>query len=269
MGFLYPCNGAESDYQLVARRMRPSVEARVVSIPVEDDSHREDALRAVGSRERLLKGATHLQFDGLAAAMWACTSGSFVFGLAGAREQAAAVEDFLGVPVSSTSLAFLAALAELNLSRVAIAATYPRAITALFRRFLADGGIDVVHAGSLGIMAGSDVSKLEKFDVLQLARANDHELAEAILIPDTALNTVAHIQWLESDAGKPVLTSNLVTAWQGLRLAGHPARAEGLGTLFGGSIARVPNKTGNRSLLSPTAPTDKRSAGEFHEEHES
>ena len=68
--------------------------------------------------------------------------------------------------------------------------------------------------------------------VLETARAADLTGAECLLIPDTALHTVAALPRLEEILGVPVLTANQVTAWQGLRLAGHPARTEGLGALF-------------------------------------
>ena len=41
------------------------------------------------------------------AVVWACTSGSFVYGWDGANAQAAALGEQLGIPASSTSLAFV------------------------------------------------------------------------------------------------------------------------------------------------------------------
>ena len=62
--------------------------------------------------------------------------------------------------------------------------------------------------------------------------ANDHADAEALLIPDTAMHTLGVIDKIEQRIGKPVLTANQVTVWEGLRLAGLPQRAEQLGALF-------------------------------------
>jgi maleate cis-trans isomerase len=52
------------------------------------------------------------------------------------------------------------------------------------------------------------------------------------LIPDTAMHTIAQVDELERLLGKPVLTANAVTVWEGLRIAGIACRAAGLGTLF-------------------------------------
>lgn len=231
VGFLYPDSGGEGDYQRIANGLTTPVETHVVNLPVRENSHREEALLEIGSRENLLAGAGRLP-QGLGAAMWACTSASFIFGLEGARQQVAPLRELLGVPVSSSSLAFVAALEELGVKRVTIAATYPEGITAHFRRFLTDAGFEVLSEGSLGIISGDEVSELDADAVVRLVLANDHPDAQAIVVPDTALNSVESVEQLEREIGKPVLTSNQVTAWQGLRLAGHSARGEGLGVLF-------------------------------------
>jgi maleate cis-trans isomerase len=232
LGFLYPGYSAEDDYPRIAPTVDPPVEVSVVHTTIGEDAHREDALLDVGSGWRLHEGATELKRCGVHSAMWACTSGSFVFGLAGARRQAWAVQEFLGVPVSSTSLAFVEAAHALELRRVAVAATYPVDIAALFGKFLADAGIQATNISGLGILTAVEVAQLGREEVLALATANDHVDAEAILLPDTALHTVAWLDALEDACRKPVLTANQVTMWQALRLAGHPAQQRGLGRLF-------------------------------------
>jgi maleate cis-trans isomerase len=223
VGILYPGHSAEDDYPRAERMLGSSVSLPVVHTTVGIDTHEIEALIDTGSPERLREGASRLAPLGPDAAMWACTSGSFVYGLEGARRQAAAVADQLGVPVSSTSLAFAGALAELGLDRVAIGATYPDDLADLFRAFLADAGISVVALGTLGIMDASEGGTLNRQRVLDLAIANGHPDAQAILLPDTALHTLEWLAELQEVAGVPVLTANQVTIWQGLRLAGHPA----------------------------------------------
>ncbi|MDX1551966.1 MAG: maleate cis-trans isomerase, partial [Marinobacter sp.] len=56
--------------------------------------------------------------------------------------------------------------------------------------------------------------------------------ADALLVPDTALHSVAWLEDLEAAAGKPVLTANQVSFWEGLRLCGRLTPQQGLGTLF-------------------------------------
>ena len=142
--------------------------------------------------------------------MWACTSGSFVYGLAGAEEQTQQISRHLGVPASSTSLAFVTALRTLKIKRVAVAATYPQDLAAEFVAFLDQGGTQVVQLESLGIWTAVEVGDVRKEQVLEFVRANDHADAEALLIPDTALHTTAFLSELDDAIGKPVLTANQV-----------------------------------------------------------
>jgi len=245
VGILYPGHAAEDDYPLLERLLAPSVALRVVHTSVGEDAHRVDALRDLGGADRLAAGARQLRSPAVDAVVWACTSGSFVFGWEGAQDQASAVARALGVPASSTSLAFVQAARALRLVRVAVAATYPADVTDHFARFLRRGGIEVVGLSSAGIVTAAEVGQLDRDEVLQLAAANDHPDADGVLLPDTALHTVAWVEELEERLGKPVLSANQVSVWEGLRIAGHGQSHAGPGTLF---RHRVPDAspTGDR-----------------------
>ena len=165
--------------------------------------------------------------------MWACTSGSFVYGPDGAAAQCRAIAERVGAPASSTSIAFVEAAKALGLERVAVAASYPEDLAAHFRGFLAAGGIEVVSFGSSDIFTAADVGRLPADAVVEMALSVDVEAATAVLVPDTAMHTLTCIDALESALGKPVLTANQVTLWGGLRLAGATRPLPGLGALFG------------------------------------
>jgi maleate cis-trans isomerase len=138
----------------------------------------------------------------------------------------------LGVPASSTSFAFVHAAQALGLTRVAVAATYREAVASYFAEFVSHGGVEVLQLSSRGIITAAEVGTLGQRDVLDLAAANDRPDAEAVLLPDTALHTVAWLDELEQRLGKPVLTANQVSVWEGLRIAGHTEPHAGLGALF-------------------------------------
>src|SRR5690606_27885959 len=105
--------------------------------------------------------------------IWACTSGSFVFGLEGARRQAAEVGDALTIPASSTSLAFVDAIRHLGIARVAIAATYPEDVSRHFRRLLEDVGIEVLSLVSHDIETAALAGELDDDGVVALAKSNN------------------------------------------------------------------------------------------------
>ncbi len=172
--------------------------------------------------------------------MWACTSGSFVFGWDGARRQADELAQHVRRPASSTSIAFVNAARSLDLRRVAVAASYPEDVARHFVDFLRAGGIEVTTMGSHDIVTAREVGELGLAEVLAMVESVDTTGAEALLVPDTAMHSLAWINELESAAQMPVLTANQVTIWEGLSLVAAPPTLPGLGTLFGTSaVARA------------------------------
>ncbi|HEX2246505.1 MAG TPA: maleate cis-trans isomerase [Arthrobacter sp.] len=241
IGLLYPGVGAEDDFPRLEQRLAGQLRLPVVTTAGGDVLHTVDTLLSVGSSANLLDGARRAAAFQPDAVMWACTSGSFVYGWAGAQEQARRIGEDLGLPASSTSLAFAHAVKQLGLSRVAIAASYPEDLARHFRRFLADASIDVVHLGSSGIATAGEVGLMGLEEITRMAVAADRPEAEAVLIPDTAMHSLAWLDELEDAVGKPVLTANQVTVWEGLRIAGLLRNFSGLGSLFRSTEAiRIP-----------------------------
>jgi len=232
LGFLYPGYAAEDDYPRMAAMAGAPVVAEVIHTSVGEDAHRIDALLDLGAPFRLREGAAALQSKAVRAIVWACTSGSFVYGWQGAHEQVAELEKTFGIPSSSTSLAFAEAVRALGLRRVAIAATYPEDVSACFEDFLEAAGIEVVRTGHQDILTAEEVGGLGHDRVLRMIRENDDPRAQAVLVPDTALHSAAWLEELDAIAGKPVLTANQVSFWKALRLAGDSNPRDGLGALL-------------------------------------
>ncbi|MQA08212.1 MAG: maleate cis-trans isomerase [Pseudonocardiaceae bacterium] len=231
IGFIYPDHAAEDDYPRMQEILPGDVRLAVEHI-YGTDLHAVAELLDLGSPEKLAEGSRKLSAHHPAAVVWACTSGSFVYGWQGAREQVEGLATAARVPASSTSFAFVRAAQALGLRRVAVAASYPDEVAKLFTRFLADGGIEVVKFSSAGIDTASEVGQLSEEAVLELAAANDDPNAEALLIPDTAMRTIGLVDRMEEHLGKPVLTANQVTVWEGLRLAGVEPSCSSCGALF-------------------------------------
>jgi len=230
VGIIYPDHAAEDDYVVAADLV--GVALPVVHI-YGTDLHAVPELLDLGSPEKLSGGAQQLVSQRPDSVMWACTSGGFVYGPSGARTQVDRLSAAAGgVPASSTSFAFVDALEALGLTRVAVAASYPKEVGELFTAFLAAAGIEVTSFAAAGIATAARVGTLTADDVLALAAAHDHPDAEAVLVPDTAMHTLRFLRELEKQVGKPVLTANQVTVWKGLELAGCTVIRPELGTLF-------------------------------------
>jgi maleate cis-trans isomerase len=238
VGLLYPGHAAEDDFPALERRLGGSVRLPLVHTSVGEDAHRVDALLDLGSDRRLADGANELL--GLSerspdSVMWACTSGSFVFGWDGARRQVDELARHTGLPASSTSIAFVNAAQALGLRSVAVAASYPADVAEHFVGFLRRGGIEVTAVASHGIVTAAEVGRLDRRAVVALLERVDAGGAEAVVVPDTAMHSLAWLDELESAAGRPVLTANQVTVWEGLGLIGPVPELDGLGSLFRGA----------------------------------
>ena len=231
LGFIYPGGGGEHEYYLFADRSR----SLAVYLAVSERglrngaSHGLAALRDTARVSAIAEAARRLAPLSLDAAVWACTSGSFILGRRGAERQIAAIRKAAGAPAGSTSVAFVRALRRVGARRVAVAATYPPAAAQAFAAFLREYGIDVVAMRSLGLRNGFQSSRLSRRAIVDFVRQTDAAGAQAVLVPDTALPTIDVIDELESLLKKPVLTANQVTFWDALRLAGAPWIDAGFG----------------------------------------
>jgi maleate cis-trans isomerase len=232
VGILYPGHSAEDDYPL-AESLLGGPRLPLVHTLMREDAHRVDALLDIGGDDVLADGVRSLGGP-LDSVVWACTSGSFVFGWDGATAQVEALGAVAGVPASSTSFAFVDACARLGVSRVAVGATYPDDVAERFVAFLGVAGIEVLSLSAKGIITAAEVGTLPEETVLEFAAEADHPDAQAVLLPDTALHTIGLLEALDARVGKPVLTANQVSVWQGLRIAGADRPRPGFGTLFTG-----------------------------------
>ena len=156
---------------------------------------------------------------------YACTSGSFVNGVAGERRLAKAMRE-AGAPAAvTTSGSLLEALMTLGVERIAVATPYGVDVAALLHDFLAEAGVETVSSAHLGLQG--DIWQVPYETTAQLARDADARDADAVFVSCTNLATYDLIAPLERELGKPVLTANQVTMWSALRIAGKTAVGPG------------------------------------------
>ena len=168
VGLLYPGHSAEDDFPALEARIDGAVRLPVVITSVGEDAHQVDALLDLGSDARLTEGAAQLADEKPDAVMWACTSGSFVFGPQGARDRRRRSRAAAGVPASSTSIAFVDALRSPRHPPRRGRRVLPRRRRQHFVRFLTAGGVDVVAMGSHGIYTAAEVGTLEPDQVVAM-----------------------------------------------------------------------------------------------------
>ena len=149
---------------------------------------------------------------------FACTSASFIRGLAGERAIRERIEAVSGARGATTSGGILAACRALGLGRVAVAAPYVEEVSLKLGEFLEEGGVGVTRVRHMGLEGGiADVSPEE---VVRVGVETDSAEAEGLVISCTNLVTYEAIPELERRLGKPVVSANQATIWHACVLAG-------------------------------------------------
>lgn len=164
---------------------------------------------------------------------YACTSGSFVGGLAGEEKVRAAMCDGGATRSVTASGALLGALAEVGASRVAIATPYVSDVTDQLVGYLEEAGIETVSRTDLRLEGRIWTVPYERTEELIIAA--DRIEAEAIFVSCTNLATYDLIARAEEALGKPVLSANQVTMWGALTAMGRTAIGPGQRLLERGS----------------------------------
>lgn len=170
---------------------------------------------------------------------YSCTAGSMVSPVESIPRDMTALA---GIPCTSTAAAIVAALAHLQVKRVAVATPYSDAMNDHWRRFLTECGFEVTAIDGLGIGAGgpqefTKIAQLTPADVTTIAtetfRAGP---ADALLLSCTDMPTLGLLSQLEESLGVPVISSNTATLWRALQLSGVDANIDGAGQLLRGGL---------------------------------
>ncbi|MGM0536209.1 MAG: maleate cis-trans isomerase [Pseudomonadota bacterium] len=228
LGILLPDDGPD-DYEWYALggEVAELPRIRVGKVP-SDGHHAPAALLTLGEVERLAPVGRTLVQAGAEAVIWACTSASFIGGLDWAREQRESLASRLGVPVTSTALAFHEALASLGHARVDLLSPYPDDVTLRLVSFLREGGISVINDKALDCPYAIDSHRADLLAEVRRFCARYPDDSRPLLVPDTAINSLFLREALNREAGREVLTANQVTLWAGLRQLGDAERADEL-----------------------------------------
>ncbi len=161
------------------------------------------------------------------------TSTSYVLGL----EREKAFKDRLesrtkGIPVVLPAIALAEAAKALKVRRIALVHPpwFPKAANELGRAYFRARGFDVVSVGF--ITPARSFSEVQAEEVHRWIVANTPPEAEAVVQGGGGLRIIGAIDALERALGRPVITANQATFWQGLRAARARAKVTGYGRLF-------------------------------------
>ncbi|HET6356015.1 decarboxylase [Streptomyces sp.] len=177
-----------------------------------------DLARLVSEHETLRDAVRALSASEPEVVAYACTSGSFVGGLAGERAMCEAMTAAGEVPSLTTSGALLEALDELGAGRIALVTPYTESVTEALEEYLGEAGATVTGRAFLGLTR--HIWKVPYRSVVDMARQAVVGAADALFISCTNLPTYDAIPQLEAELRMPVLSANQVTMWSALRRIG-------------------------------------------------
>ncbi|WP_328440432.1 aspartate/glutamate racemase family protein [Streptomyces sp. NBC_00444] len=181
-----------------------------------------DLARLVSEHETLGDAVRTLNAVTPEVVAYACTSGSFVGGVAGERAMCEAMTREGAVPSLTTSGALLEALASLGARRVALVTPYTVSVTRSLEEYVAEAGVKVTGCAFMGLTR--HIWKVPYRNVADMARqAVSRGGADALFISCTNLPTYDVIPQLEAELRLPVLSANQVTMWAALRRLGTRA----------------------------------------------
>lgn len=143
----------------------------------------------------------------------------------------------LACPGVLTAEAVVEALRAIDVSRVALVGPRTELVMRKEVEFLAANGFDAVSLGFLGLGATEEerryIGRVPPEALYRLVMDADRAEAQAVFVSCTQMPTLAMIDRLEAELGKPVITSNQATFWNCLREIGFRAPIAGCGELFG------------------------------------
>lgn len=137
-----------------------------------------------------------------------------------------------GIPATTTSEALLAAFKVLRAKRIVLITPYIEEVNLREVDFLEHHGYEVVSQVGLGLLEGTSMAEVSPERWVDLARSRRDDSTDIYFLSCTAINVSSIIETLESELGRPVVTSNQAMLWHCLRRLGRNESIRGLGMLF-------------------------------------
>lgn len=176
-------------------------------------------VKALQDMEDGTQAAAELLRDaGVDVVVFACTSGSLIRGIGYDQLIAQKIAKAADCPAVTTSGAVVEALKALGARKISLATPYIKEVTDREVGFLEKSGFEVVRVQSLGIRENLKIGKLTPHDAAALAKNAYSADAQALFISCTNFRTFEGVAALESQLGKPMVSSNTATLWVALRV---------------------------------------------------
>jgi maleate isomerase len=162
----------------------------------------------------------------------AATAPSSRNGLGYDQELIQRIETASSRPATTASTAMIQALRLLQVRRLVIAAPWSEATNVTTAAFIEASGLQVLAHQALGHVSNLEIGRLDEQTAYGAGLAVDRPDADAVLLACGNWLTLGVVDRLETAIGKPVLTTNQVSLWAVLQLAGFHEPVFGWGRLL-------------------------------------
>jgi maleate isomerase len=149
---------------------------------------------------------------------YGCTTGSLISGHGYDEKIESQLSAATGVPAVATAASIKRAFNVLDFDSVAIATPYINNLNEREQAFLEEAGYEVTTISGLEIGPNVEIGAQHPETAYREARAVDTSDADGVFLSCTNYRTFEAIKQLETDLGKPVVTSNQATLWDALRI---------------------------------------------------
>jgi maleate isomerase len=142
------------------------------------------------------------------------------------------IETASGRKATTASTALIQALRLLDAGQIVMAGPWSEATNTMSAAFIEASGITVLAHKALGHVGNLEIGHLHEQTAFDLGQSVDRVDAKAIMLACGNWMTLGIVDQLENAVHKPVLTTNQVSLWAVLRLAGYHAPVFGWGLLL-------------------------------------
>ncbi|MHC1549105.1 ectoine utilization protein EutA [Phyllobacterium sp. K27] len=166
----------------------------------------------------------------LDAVCYSCTSASVVIGdneIEHAVRQAKP-----NVPVVTPTRAAVKGLQAFNAKRISILTPYTIETSTPMATYFSAKGFEIANLNCFGLVDDREMARISTKSLITAARETIAHDADALFISCTAVRAAIVAAEIEQAIGKPVVTSNLATAWATLRICGEHAPQPERGSLM-------------------------------------
>lgn len=162
--------------------------------------------------------------------MYSCTSASVVIGDAAVKAAVKAAKPSAAVVTPTAAAA--SGLKALGAKRISVLTPYTIETSRPMADYFLALGFDIARFTCLGLTDDREMARISPAEIVAFARDAMAPDSDALFISCTAVRAAGVAAEIEAAIGKPVVTSNLATAWACLRLCGETASRPELGRLM-------------------------------------